>query len=288
LNLKDESSRKYLRKPGWLNINLPKAGEYAYLREYLSKYNLHTICESGNCPNLGECWQNRTATFMILGDICTRACGFCAVKSGKPLSPDIEEPQRVAEVICQMKLKHVVITSVDRDDQVDGGSGIWASTIKAIKEMNPETTIETLIPDFKGEEDHLQKVIDAGPDIISHNLETVASLTKHVRKKAIYKRSLGVLRYISNAGMVTKSGIMVGLGETEEEVHLTMDDMLGAGCSIITIGQYLQPSKDHLPVERYVSPEEFEQFKKIALKKGFSFAECGPLVRSSYHAEKQI
>ncbi len=288
MNSLNKSSQSHLKKPAWLKINLPKAGEYAYLKEYLSRYNLHTICESGNCPNLGECWQNRTATFMILGDICTRSCGFCAVRTGSPMPPDIQEPQRVAEVIREMKIKHCVITSVDRDDLVDGGSEIWALTVDTIKSLNPETTIETLIPDFKGDKKSLQKIINARPDIISHNLETVSRLTKEVRKKAIYERSLEVLKFISATGTTTKSGIMVGLGETGEEVNSTMDDMLQAGCSIITIGQYLQPSKHHLPVSRYVPPEEFEQFKVSALEKGFHFAECGPLVRSSYHAEKQI
>jgi lipoyl synthase len=282
------SPPNYQRKPGWLRVNLPKAGEYSYLKEYLNKNNLHTICESGNCPNLGECWKNRTATFMILGDICTRSCGFCAVKTGKPLHPDIEEPMRVAEVIRQMKLKHCVITSVDRDDLPDGGSEIWAATVKAIKALNPETTIETLIPDFKGAFKEIQKIIDTGPDIISHNLETVKRLTKIVRKKNIYERSLEVLKYISMAGTKSKSGLMLGLGETKEEIISSMDDLLFVGCKIITLGQYLQPSKKHLPVVRYVPPEEFEELKMIALKKGFLITECGPLVRSSYHAEKQI
>jgi lipoyl synthase len=288
LSSSKESSGNTLRKPAWLKINLPKAGEYAYLKEYLHRYNLHTICESGNCPNLGECWENRTATFMILGDICTRSCSFCAVKTGKPLPPDFDEPLRLANVIREMKLRHCVITSVDRDDLADGGSGIWAMTVKAIKNLNPETTIETLIPDFKGDKVSIQNIIDAKPDIISHNLETVKRLTKVARNKAIYERSLEVLKHIASAGMTAKSGIMAGLGETKDEILMTMDDMLNAGCSILTIGQYLQPSKDHLPVVRYVHPEEFEEFKGIALEKGFSFAECGPLVRSSYHAEKQI
>ena len=288
MNSIKKSNQSHLKKPGWLKINLPKAGEYSYLKDYLNRYNLHTICESGNCPNLGECWENRTATFMILGDICTRSCGFCAVKTGSPMPPDYDEPQRVAEGIREMKLKHCVITSVDRDDLADGGSEIWALTVNAIKKLNLSTTIETLIPDFKGEKENIMKVINAKPDIISHNLETVSRLTKEVRKKAIYERSLEVLKIISAKGITTKSGIMVGLGETIEEVNFTMDDMLAAGCSIITIGQYLQPSRNHLPVSRYIPPEEFELYKVSALEKGFSFAECGPLVRSSYHAEKQI
>ncbi|NTW33102.1 MAG: lipoyl synthase [Bacteroidetes bacterium] len=276
------------KKPDWLRINLPKADEYSYLKQYLNKYNLHTICESGNCPNIGECWNNRTATFMILGNICTRSCGFCAVATGKPLPPDTEEPQKLAEVISQMKLKHCVITSVDRDDLTDGGAEIWAQTVTAIKKINPKTTIETLIPDFKGNTENIKKIIESSPDIISHNLETVERLTKQVRVQAKYSRSLDMLKYISSNGVKTKSGIMLGLGETENEIFKTMDDMLNAGCSIITLGQYLQPTKKHLPVDRYVTPEEFAKFKLIALEKGFEFAECGPLVRSSYHAEKHV
>jgi lipoic acid synthetase len=276
------------KKPDWLRIKLPKAGEYSYLKEYLSRYNLHTICESGNCPNIGECWKNKTATFMILGDICTRSCKFCAVKTGKPLPPDIEEPVRIARVIKEMKLKHCVITSVDRDDLDDGGSGIWAKTVISIKELNPGTTLETLIPDFMGNKDSINKVIEASPNIISHNLETIERLTKTVRVQAKYKRSLEVLKFISFSGIITKSGIMLGLGETHEEILKTMDDMLDAGCKIITLGQYLQPSKKHLTVERYITPTEFDRYKNIALEKGFYFAECGPLVRSSYHAEKHI
>jgi len=272
------------KKPEWLKINLPRADEYSYLKQYLNKYNLHTICESGNCPNIGECWNNRTATFMILGNICTRSCGFCAVATGKPLPPDVEEPQKIAEVIMLMKLEHCVITSVDRDDLSDGGAEIWAQTVNAIKNLNPSTTIETLIPDFKGNKKYIKIIIDSSPNIISHNLETVERLTKQVRVQAKYARSLDVLKYISSTNVKTKSGIMLGLGE----ITKTMDDILNAGCSIITLGQYLQPTKNHLPVVRYVPPEEFANLKQTALKKGFEYAECGPLVRSSYHAEAHI
>jgi len=288
MNFKENQNSSFSKKPDWLKIKLPKAREYSYLKEYLSKYNLHTICESGNCPNIGECWNNKTATFMILGDICSRSCSFCAVKTGKPLPPDYHEPIRIAEVIRDMKLKHCVITSVDRDDLPDGGSDIWAQTIVSIKNLNPETTIESLIPDFKGNKTFIKKIIDAGPNIISHNLETVEKLTKVVRVQAKYDRSLDVLKFISSSGIKTKSGIMLGLGEKDEEIIQTMDDMLNAGCKIITIGQYLQPSKKHLPVDRYVNPDEFENYKSIAMRKGFEYAECGPLVRSSYHAEKRI
>lgn len=276
------------KKPDWLRKTFPKAGEYAYLKEYLSKYNLHTICESGLCPNIGECWGNRTATFMILGNICTRSCGFCAVATGKPLPVDIDEHIRIAEVIRYMQLKHCVITSVDRDDLADGGAEIWAQTVKTIKMLNPEITIETLIPDFKGNRISINKVIEIRPEIISHNLETVERLTKQVRVQAKYERSLEVIKFISSSGITAKSGIMLGLGETEEEIYQTMDDLLVAGCSILTLGQYLQPTKAHLPVACYVPPIEFEQLKNIALQKGFLFAESGPLVRSSYHAEKHI
>ena len=288
MNPDKETVKLSRKKPEWLRINLPKTNEYSYLKQFLSKYNLHTICESGNCPNLGECWNNKTATFLILGDICTRSCSFCAVKTGKPLPADKDEPKRIAEVIKEMNLKHCVITSVDRDDMPDGGAEIWSQTVKEIKKINPQTTIETLIPDFKGNENNLKTVIDSKPEIISHNLETVERLTKSVRVQAKYQRSLDVLKYLSSSGALTKSGIMLGLGETHVEILKTMDDLIMAGCRIFTIGQYLQPTKNHLAVERYVHPEEFDSLKEIALKKGFSFVESGPLVRSSYHAEKQI
>ncbi|HNW96818.1 MAG TPA: lipoyl synthase [Bacteroidales bacterium] len=290
MNLPDNNSEKdkYLKKPQWLRKKLPSVNEYSYLKNLLNKNNLHTICESGKCPNIGECWENRTATFMILGDICTRSCSFCAVKTGKPMPPDIEEPSKIAEVIKQMQLKHCVITSVDRDDLDDGGAAIWAQTITLIKKESPNTTIETLIPDFKGNTNNINTVILAKPDIISHNLETVERLTKEVRIQAKYKRSLKVLKFISDSGVTAKSGIMLGLGETEEEIYSTFDDLLSIGCKIITIGQYLQPGKNNLPVKKYILPSDFEKYKQVALSKGFKFVESGPLVRSSYHAEKQI
>ena len=290
MNLPGNNSEKdkYLKKPQWLRKKLPSVNEYSYLKNLLNKNNLHTICESGKCPNIGECWENRTATFMILGDICTRSCSFCAVKTGKPMPPDIDEPLKIAEVIKQMQLKHCVITSVDRDDLNDGGAAIWAQTITLIKKESPNTTIETLIPDFKGNTNNINTVIQSKPDIISHNLETVERLTKEVRIQAKYKRSLKVLKFISDSGVTAKSGIMLGLGETEEEIFSTFDDLLSIGCKIITIGQYLQPGKNNLPVKKYVLPSDFEKYKQVALSKGFKFVESGPLVRSSYHAEKQI
>lgn len=275
-------------KPDWLRIKLPKTGEYSYLKTHLSKYSLHTICESGNCPNIGECWEKRTATFMILGDICTRSCRFCNVKTGKPLAPDVEEPEKIAEVVKQMGLKHCVLTSVDRDDLKDGGAQHWAQTIKAVKTAIPEITIEALIPDFKGNTDHIDTVIGAKPDILSHNMETIERLTKKVRVFAKFETSLNVLKHISKSGITAKSGIMLGLGESFEEIEQTMEKLKETGCAILTIGQYLQPTREHLPVEKYYTPEEFKQLKELGLSKGFRFVESGPLVRSSYHAEEQV
>jgi lipoic acid synthetase len=276
------------RKPEWLKIKLAKGDEFLKVKEIVTKNQLHTICQSGDCPNMGECWSKGTATFMILGDICTRNCKFCNVTTGKPLPPDTEEPVKIANSIKLMQLKHCVITSVDRDDLEDFGASHWAETINKIKEINPLTTIEVLIPDFQGNTTLIQKVINAKPDIISHNLETVERLTPLVRSKARYHLSLKVLKYISDAGLKAKSGIMLGLGETEEEILKTMDDLIEAGCSIITIGQYLQPSRLNYPVADYITPEKFEEYRKIALSKGFIYAESAPLVRSSYHAENQI
>jgi len=276
------------RKPEWLKIRLAQGNEFLKVKETVSKNKLHTICESGNCPNMGECWSKGTATFMILGDICTRNCKFCNVKTGKPLPTDAEEPIRVANSIRLMKLKHCVITSVDRDDLDDFGSSHWSTTIKKIIDINPTTTLEALIPDFQGNTFFIHKVIDAKPHIISHNLETVERLTPIIRSKAKYSLSLKVLDYISKAGIRAKSGIMLGLGETEKEILKTMDDLLDVGCSIMTIGQYLQPSKINYPVQEYITPEKFEEYRKIALSKGFVFVESSPLVRSSYHAENQI
>lgn len=261
---------------------------YTRVKNIVEDHHLHTICKSGNCPNIGECWNAGTATFMILGDICTRSCKFCATATGKPLPPDPEEPYNLAESIRLMGLKHCVITSVDRDDLHDSGASFWAEVLKKIKEVNPDTTIEALIPDFRGVEEDIQKVIDAGPNVISHNLETVERLTPQIRSAARYRRSLDVLKYISKKGVRAKSGIMLGLGEEENEVYQTMDDLLEAGCSVFTIGQYLQPTLKHMEVVDYVDPGKFEEAKQIALEKGFLFVESHPLVRSSYHAERHV
>ena len=280
--------QKKLKKPEWLKVKLPTGEAYSSVRKIVSEHKLHTICESGNCPNMGECWGLGTATFMILGNICTRSCGFCNVKTGKPLPADIEEPMRVANSVKLMNVKHCVITSVDRDDLKDGGSIIWAETIKAVRKISPQTTLETLIPDFKGEWDNLQRIIDVAPEIVSHNLETVRRLTQQVRIQAKYDRSLEVIQKLKAAGMKTKSGIMLGLGEIEHEVIETLKDLKIAGCDILTIGQYLQPSAKHLPVVEFVKPAQFEKYKQIGLDLGFRFVESAPLVRSSYHAEKHL
>ncbi|MDP4266525.1 MAG: lipoyl synthase [Bacteroidota bacterium] len=277
-----------LRKPEWLKIKLPDANVFSGMNENLKNKKLNTICQSGNCPNIGECWKSGTATFMILGDICTRNCRFCAVKTGNPLPEDWLEPSRVAEMISLLDLKHCVLTSVTRDDLPDGGATLWAETVKQIRKINPDITIETLIPDFNGDISSLKKVTDVKPEIISHNLETVERLTKTVRIKASYKISLEVLKNISLSGCTAKSGIMVGLGETDDEIFKTMDDLLNVGCKIMTIGQYLQPTKEHLPLVEYITPEKFDYYKKIAVQKGFNYIESAPLVRSSYHAEKQV
>lgn len=276
------------RKPDWLRVKLPIGEEYKKVRGLVTEHKLHTICESGNCPNMGECWGAGTATFMILGNICTRSCGFCNVQTGMPLPADFKEPMRVASSVLLMKVKHCVITSVDRDDLKDGGSIIWAQTVEKVRELSPETTMETLIPDFAGKWDNLQRIIDVAPEIVSHNLETVRRLTKEVRIQAKYDRSLEVLSRLKEGGMKTKSGVMLGLGETEEEVIETMRDLRNAKVDILTLGQYLQPTKAHLPVENFVTPNEFENYQKIGLEMGFRFVESGPLVRSSYHAEKHL
>lgn len=275
-------------KPSWLKVKLPTGETYKKVRELVDKHKLHTICESGNCPNMGECWGAGTATFMILGNICTRSCGFCNVATGKPDAVDVFEPGRVAESVLLMGVKHCVITSVDRDDLVDGGSEIWAATIRAIRRKSPQTTLETLIPDFAGKWENLQRVIDVKPEIVSHNLETVRRLTKQVRIQAKYDRSLEVLLRLKKAGLTTKSGIMVGLGETKAEILETVDDLAAVGVDILTIGQYLQPTPKHLPVEEFITPTVFEEYKQVALGKGFRYVESGPLVRSSYHAEQHI
>jgi lipoyl synthase len=282
-----ENLRK-VKKPDWLRVKLPTGEEYVKVRGIVSKHKLHTICESGNCPNMGECWGAGTATFMILGNICTRSCGFCAVATGKPKPADWDEPKRIANSVKLMGVKHCVITSVDRDDLKDGGSIIWAETIKEIRAISPETKFECLIPDFAGKWDNLQRIIDARPDIVSHNIETVRRLTAEVRIQAKYDRSMEVLSRLDAAGVKTKSGIMLGLGETEDEIFDTLNDLADVKCDVVTLGQYLQPTPKHLPVARFVHPDDFKRYKDYALNKGFRFVESGPLVRSSYHAEKHI
>lgn len=284
--LRKETVRR--RLPPWLKMQRANGENYPKIKKLVSNNNLHTICVSANCPNIGECWNAGTATFMILGDICTRSCKFCGVKTGKPLPVDRDEPKRLASSIKAMKLKHAVITSVDRDDLDDSGSGFWAETIVAIKRLNPEVTIEALIPDFDGREEDIIRVINAGPDVISHNLETVRRLTPGIRSRAKYDRSIEVLKFIALSGVTTKSGIMAGLGETDREVLETMDDLLLAGCTVMTIGQYLQPTFEHYPVIDYITTGRFEQYRITGLEKGFKFIESSPLVRSSYHAEKHV
>ncbi|PID89504.1 MAG: lipoyl synthase [Bacteroidia bacterium] len=282
------TNNTYKRKPSWLKIQLPKGETFTIVNETIKKHKLHTICTSGNCPNQGECWAAGTATFMILGDICTRSCKFCATKSGKPLPVNTTEPEEVAQSVKSLKLRHCVLTSVDRDDLDDFGAEMWAKTIRAIKKENPQTTIEGLIPDFNGNKDLIAKVIASTPELLSHNLETVERLTPQVRSRAKYKLSLEVIKQISASGIRSKSGIMLGLGESEQEILQTMDDLLDVGCEVFTLGQYLQPSKQHLSVKEYVKPEKFEEYREIGLKKGFRFVESGPLVRSSYHASKHV
>lgn len=279
---------KTAKKPDWLRVRLPTGEKYRNLRNIVDTHHLHTICQSGNCPNMGECWGAGTATFMILGNICTRSCGFCAVATGKPLPVDWEEPQRVAEAIQLMKVKHAVITSVDRDELKDGGSILWSKAIHTIRDLNPGTTLETLIPDFKGIRENIDRIVEAAPEVISHNLETVERLTKQVRIQAKYHRSLEVIRYLKSKGVRTKSGIMLGLGERKEEVIQAMQDLYDNGCDVITLGQYLQPTKKHLVVERFIPPVEFAEYKKTGYEIGFDYVESGPLVRSSYHAEKHL
>lgn len=276
------------RLPVWLKMQRASGENYSRVKHLVAANHLHTICTSGNCPNIGECWNAGTATFMILGDICTRACKFCATKTGKPLPPDPQEPELLAESIKTMKLKHCVITSVDRDDLSDGGASFWVEVIKRIKEVNPGTTIESLIPDFDGKTEHIQMIIDAGPEVISHNIETVKRLTPFIRTKARYDKSLDVIRYISAKGKIAKSGFMVGLGEKEEEILKTINDLYEAGCKILTIGQYLQPGLNYMEVVDYITPEKFEEYRVIALKTGFLFVESSPLVRSSFHAENHV
>lgn len=277
-----------VKKPDWLRVKLPIGESYKHVRSLVDNHKLHTICESGNCPNMGECWGAGTATFMILGNICTRSCGFCSVATGRPEEVDWDEPQRVAEAIHLMKVKHAVITSVDRDELPDGGSIIWNNTINAVKALNPETTLETLIPDFKGIKVDIQRVIDASPDVVSHNIETVERLTRQVRIQAKYWRSMEVIRILKEGGMRTKSGIMLGLGEKKEEVIQTLYDLQANGCDVVTIGQYLQPTKKHLSVHRFVHPDEFAEYREIGYGLGLDYVESGPLVRSSYHSERHV
>ncbi|PDH47352.1 MAG: lipoyl synthase [Bacteroidetes bacterium MED-G20] len=276
------------KKPKWLKVKLPTGDAYKKVRNLVSEHKLNTICESGSCPNMGECWGAGTATFMILGNVCTRSCGFCAVSTGKPEKVDVFEPGRVANSVKLMKVKHAVITSVDRDDLSDGGSEIWVSTVKAIRRQSPSTTLETLIPDFAGNWKNLQNIINVAPEIVSHNIETVRRLTKTIRVQAKYNRSLELLLRLKQGEMKTKSGLMLGLGETHEEVLETLEDLRSVNVDIVTIGQYLQPTPKHAPVDEFISPEKFDQYKKYGLKLGFKYVESGPLVRSSYHAEKHL
>jgi lipoyl synthase len=276
------------RLPEWLKMQRASGENYSKVKHVVDENNLHTICKSGNCPNIGECWNAGTATFMILGDICTRACKFCGTRTGKPLPPDRDEPGRLAESIKKMHLKHCVITSVDRDDLPDGGASSWAETISCIKKVNPGITIETLIPDFDGRTELIKLIINEGPDVISHNIETVKRLTPLMRTKARYERSLDIIRFISAKGKIAKSGLMLGLGESEEEVNETIKDLYSAGCKILTIGQYLQPRQGFMEVVDYISPAKFEEYRIMSLGMGFSFVESSPLVRSSFHAENHI
>ncbi len=276
------------KKPDWLRVKLPIGEDYRRVRNLVDEYKLHTICQSGNCPNMGECWGAGTATFMILGNVCTRSCSFCAVKTGKPTEYDEDEPARVAEAIFLMKVKHAVITSVNRDELKDKGAEIWHQTVKKIKELSPDTTIETLIPDVKANWEALEKMISAGQEVVSHNMETVESLYRKVRPQAKYDRSLEQIRRTKDFGKRTKSGIMVGLGETKDEVLKTMDDLAKHGCDVLTIGQYLQPTKMHIEVAEYVHPDTFAMYKAEGMQRGFDFVESGPLVRSSYHAERHL
>lgn len=287
--MSEESTTVKTKKPKWLRVKLPTGKKYTELRGLVNKYDLNTICTSGSCPNMGECWGEGTATFMILGNVCTRSCGFCGVKTGRPDSVEWEEPEKVARSIKLMKIKHAVITSVDRDDLKDGGSIIWAETVQAIRRANPKTTLETLIPDFQLEHKNLDRIVEAAPEIVSHNLETVRRLTREVRIQAKYDRSLGVLQYLKEKGIRrTKSGIMLGLGETEEEVIQSMQDLADVNVDIITIGQYLQPSKKHLPVKEFITPEQFKKYEEIGKEMGFRHVESGALVRSSYRAQKHL
>ncbi|MGJ3236526.1 lipoyl synthase [Marivirga sp.] len=283
-----QEEKKKNKKPDWLRVKLPVGKEYANVRKIVDENKLHTICESGNCPNMGECWGAGTATFMILGNVCTRSCSFCAVATGRPPEYDEQEPQRVAEAIKKMGVKHAVLTSVNRDELKDRGAEIWYQTVVKIKELSPETTIETLIPDVKGKWEALYRMIEAGQEVVSHNIETVPSLYRRVRPQAKYQRSLDQIKLTKEYGKRTKTGIMVGLGETQDEMFATMDDLVAHGCDILTVGQYLQPTKRHHDVIEYVHPEVFDMYREEGLKRGLKYVESGPLVRSSYHAERHV
>ncbi|MEN9795807.1 MAG: lipoyl synthase [Bacteroidota bacterium] len=276
------------RRPEWLKVRAPGGEDYARVKSMMRSKALHTVCEEARCPNITECWNAGTATFMIHGDTCTRSCGFCAVKTGRPLAVDTDEPRRVAEAVSSMNLKHCVITSVNRDEMKDGGSTIWAETILRTRELSPNTTIEVLIPDFKGNMENLQRVIDARPNILNHNTETVPRLYRHVRPQGKFHWTLDVLRESKRQGMRTKTGVMLGLGETPTEVLEVMKELRGVNVDILTLGQYLQPTKNHLPVDRFVHPDEFAHYRKVGLEMGFAVVESGPLVRSSYHAERHV
>ena len=283
-----EHPEKRKKRPDWLRVKLPIGPEYKKVRSLVDQYNLHTICQSGNCPNMGECWGAGTATFMILGNTCTRSCSFCAVKTGRPPEYDEDEPRRVAEAIKLMEVKHAVITSVNRDELKDRGAEIWYETVRAVKELSPQTTIETLIPDVRATWDALERMISAGQEVVSHNMETVSRLYRKVRPQAKYDRSLEQIKRTKAYGKRTKSGIMVGLGETKEEVSQIMDDLVEHGCDILTIGQYLQPTKMHLEVAEFIHPDTFAMYEEVGLSKGLKYVESGPLVRSSYHAERHV
>lgn len=284
-----DRENKSVGKPKWIRVKLPTGKKYTELRGLVEQYKLNTICTSGSCPNMGECWAEGTATFMILGNICTRSCGFCGVKTGRPENVDWEEPEKVAQSIKIMKIKHAVLTSVDRDDLKDMGSIIWNETIKAVRRLNPHTTLETLIPDFQGNKTNIDRIIEAAPEVVSHNLETVRRLTREVRVQAKYDQSLEVLSYLKKNGVNrTKSGIMLGLGEKEEEVYETLHDLRSADVEVVTIGQYLQPTKKHLPVKSFITPDVFKKYEVVAKDLGFRHVESGPLVRSSYKAHKHV
>lgn len=287
-SIENNNQETRVKKPNWLRVKLPTGEGYRHVRGLVDTHKLHTICESGNCPNMGECWGEGTATFMILGNICTRSCGFCAVATGRPDPVDWDEPQRVAEAIYLMKVKHAVITSVDRDELKDGGSIIWANTIKAVRALNPDTTLETLIPDFRGQWENLERIIEVAPEVVSHNVETVERMTRKVRIQAKYHRSMEVIRRLKDGGVRTKSGIMLGLGETQDEVLQTLRDLADNGCDVVTLGQYLQPTQKHLPVVRFVHPDEFAFYREKGYEMGLDYVESGPLVRSSYHSERHV